>query len=106
MKVAILTTDNRQEFRTYAEPEPHFGTAPAALLQGLAKVPDCEVHVVSCVQQPVRSPAKLADNIYYHSLVVSKWGWMRGAYLGCIRAVGKKLREIMPDIVHVQGTER
>jgi len=106
MKVAMITTDNREEFRRYTDPEPYFGTAPAALLEGLAKVSECEVHVVSCVQNPVCSPPKLADNIYYHSLVVPKWGWMRGAYLGCIRAVRKKLRDLKPDIVHGQGTER
>jgi glycosyltransferase involved in cell wall biosynthesis len=31
---------------------------------------------------------------------------MRTLYLGCIRAVRSKLREIQPDIVHGQGTER
>lgn len=106
MKVAIITTDNRQETGCYANPEPYFGTAPTALFEGLAAMPDCEVHVISCLQHPVRSPLKLAENIYYHSLVVPKRGWLRGAYLGCIRAVRKKLREIQPDIVHGQGTER
>jgi glycosyltransferase involved in cell wall biosynthesis len=102
----MITMDNREDTRRYAEPEPYFGTAPAALLQGLAMAPECEVHVVCCVQQPVPSPAKLADNIFYHSLVVPKTGWLRGAYLGCIQAARKKLREIQPDIVHGQGTER
>jgi glycosyltransferase involved in cell wall biosynthesis len=106
MRIAIITMDNREDSRRYSDPEPFFGTAPAGLLQGLTNMPDCEVHVVSCVQQPVASPARLADNIYYHSLVVPKSGWMRGAYLGCIRAARKKLREIQPDIVHGQGTER
>jgi glycosyltransferase involved in cell wall biosynthesis len=98
--------DNREDARRYSEPEPRFGTAPEALLEGFEGVRECEVHVVSCVHKPVRSPAKLSDNIYYHSLVVPKWGWLRGAYLGCIRAARKKLREIKPDIVHGQGTER
>ncbi len=31
---------------------------------------------------------------------------MRTGYQGCIRAVRKKLKEIRPDIVHGQGTER
>lgn len=31
---------------------------------------------------------------------------MRTLYLGCARAVRRKLREIQPDIVHGQGTER
>lgn len=106
MKIAIITTDNRENSRRYSDPGPYFGTAPAALLEGLAGISSCEIHIVSCVQQPVRSPVKLADNNFYHSLVVPKSGWMRGAYLGCIRAVRRKLREIQPDMVHGQGTER
>ena len=54
----------------------------------------------------MRSPEKLADNIWFHSLLVPKIGWMRTFYQGCIRAVRKKLKEIRPDIVHGQGTER
>jgi glycosyltransferase involved in cell wall biosynthesis len=106
MKIAMVTVDSRAELRRYSEPDPGFGQAPAALLEGLAELPECELHIVSCVQRPLRSPAKLAGNIYYHSVLVPKWGWLRGAYLGCIRAARKKLREINPDLVHGQGTER
>ena len=53
----------------------------------------------------MRSPEKLAPNIFFHSLYVPKIGWMRTLYQGCVRAVRKKLREIRPDIVHGQGTE-
>jgi glycosyltransferase involved in cell wall biosynthesis len=106
MRVAILVPDDRDEFRRYADADPYFGPAPTALLEGLSKMPECEVHIVCAVQKPLRSPPKLADNIYYHSVVVPKWGWMRGAYLVCILALRKKLREIQPDLVHGQGTER
>ena len=105
MKIALLTTDNRQPFKQYDKAEPFFGTAPEALLQGLATLPEVEVHVVSCIRQPVRAPEKIAPNIFFHSLVVPKIGWMRTLYQGCIRATRKKLREIQPDIVHGQGTE-
>jgi glycosyltransferase involved in cell wall biosynthesis len=107
MKIAILTTDNREPFREYHKPMPWFGTAPEALLQGFAQLPDLEVHVISCTQQPaVSSPEKLAANIFFHSLHVPKTGWLRTLYQGCVRATRKKLREIQPDIVHGQGTER
>ena len=106
LKIAILTSDKRDHDRAYAKPEFEFGTAPAALLQGFATLPEAEVHVVSCVQRPVISSEKIASNIFYHSLIVSKIGWLRTGYQGCIRAVRKKLREIQPDIVHGQGTER
>ena len=107
MKIAILTTDNREPYRQYDQPEPWFGTAPAALLQGFASMRDVEVHVISCTQRPmVSSPAKLADRIFFHSLHVPKIGWMRTLYQGCVRATRRKLRELQPDLVHGQGTER
>jgi glycosyltransferase involved in cell wall biosynthesis len=106
LKIALLTTDCREHYGDYANPRPYFGAAPEALLQGFALLPELEVHVVSCVQQPVQSPEKIAPNIFYHSLHVPKIGWMRTLYQGCIRATRKKLREIRPDIVHGQGTER
>jgi glycosyltransferase involved in cell wall biosynthesis len=106
MKIAILANDNRNERRRYSDSNPDFGPAPAALLEGLALMPDCEVHVVSCLRQPAHSPVKLYDNIFFHSLVVRKWGWMGGAYLGCITALRRKLMEIKPDLVHGQGSER
>lgn len=107
IRVAILTTDNRDAHRCYGEPLPRFGPAPEALLQGLAMLGDrLEIHVVSCTQQPLAVPEKLAGNMYYHSVHVPKWGWLRSGYLGCILAVRRKLRDIRPDIVHGQGTER
>lgn len=106
MKIVILVPDDRDELRRYADPDPYFGTAPTALLEGLAQCSDCEVHIVSCTQRELRAPAKLAANTCFHSLLVPKWGWLRGGYIGCVRAVKKKLREIRPDVVHGQGTER
>ena len=108
IKVALLTTDSREHFKDYANPNPYFGTAPEALLEGFKLLRDeIEVHVISCLQQPPKSsPSKLADNIYYHGLHVPNIGWMKTGYLGCIRAVRCKLQEIQPDIVHGQGTER
>ena len=107
MKIAILTTDNRQHYHEYGKSAPCFGTAPEALLQGFARLPEIEVHVISCAQQPmVSSPEKLAENIFFHSLHVPKIGWLRTLYQGCVRATKKKLCEIQPDVVHGQGTER
>lgn len=106
MKIALLNTDNRDNDRSYSEMTPRFGTAPEALLQGFAQLPEAEVHVVACTQQPMRSPEKLADNIWFHSILATKIGWLRTGYQGCIRATRRKLREIQPDIVHGQGTER
>lgn len=106
MRIALLTTDNREHHRLYDGPTPVFGTAPTALLQGFAQLPDLEVHVLSCTQQPLRSPEKLADNLWFHSLHVPKIGWLRTGYQGCIRATRRKLRELQPAIVHGQGTER
>jgi glycosyltransferase involved in cell wall biosynthesis len=105
MKVAFLTTDNREIFKDYSTPTPHFGTAPEAVLQGLSRVAGVELHVVSCIRREVSSPKQLDSNIFFHSLHVPRLGWMRTGYQGCIRAVRRKIREIQPDIVHGQGTE-
>jgi glycosyltransferase involved in cell wall biosynthesis len=107
MKIAILTSDNRERFKDYNHPAPYFGPAPEALLQGFAALGNnVEIHVISCLQQPAPAPKKIADNTWYHAVHVPKIGWLRTLYLGCIRAVKKKLGEIQPDIVHGQGTER
>jgi len=106
LRVAILTTDKRDHDRDYADPQPGFGAAPAALLQGFAMLPEVELHVVSCVHQPVIAPEKIGPNVFYHRLVVPKLGWMRTLYTGCVRATRRKLREISPAIVHGQGSER
>jgi glycosyltransferase involved in cell wall biosynthesis len=108
MKVAFLTTDSREHFKDYGNPQPYFGTAPEALLEGFKSMPeDIEVHVISCLQRkPISSPAKLADNIYYHALQVPNIGWLKTGYQGCIRTVRSLLHTINPDIVHGQGSER
>lgn len=106
MRIALLTTDSREHYKDYANPVPYFGTAPEALLQGFAQWKDIEVHVVCCARAAMKSPEKLAPNIYYHALLVPKIGWMKTLYHGCIRATREKLAEIQPDIVHGQGTER
>jgi glycosyltransferase involved in cell wall biosynthesis len=106
LKLAFLTTDNRQHDRNYSAVSPYFGTAPSALLEGFAALSNLEVHILSCTQHPMSSPNKLSENIWFHSLHVPKIGWLRTGYAGCILAVRKKLKEIQPDIVHGQGTER
>lgn len=106
LKIAFLTVEAREAFREYEKPRPYFGTAPEALLQGFALLPDVEVHVVCCIQKPMVAPEKLAPNVWYHTLLVPKIGWLRTGYQGCIRATRKKIRALQPDIVHGQGTER
>lgn len=109
MRMALVTTDGREHLRQYDLDQPWFGTPITALLDGFKPAEistEIQVHVLSCTQRPMRSPEKLAPNIYFHSLLVPKLGWMRTGFQGCIRAVRKKLKEIRPDIVHGQGTER
>ena len=105
MKVAFLTTDNRDQFKDYAAATPYFGPAPEALLEGFALLPDVEVHIVSCTRQRMSAPKKVAANTFFHLLHVRKLGWMRTLFQGCIRAVRNELKEIQPALVHGQGTE-
>lgn len=106
MKVALLTTDNREHHRRYNLPAPYFGPAIEALLQGLATRSELEIHVVSCTQRQMPAPEKLFPNTFFHLLHVPKIGWLRTAYQGCIRAIRRKLQQLQPEIVHGQGTER
>ncbi|MFZ1073959.1 MAG: glycosyltransferase family 4 protein [Verrucomicrobiia bacterium] len=106
MKIALLAMDLRETYRRYAETTPCLPGGTASLIDGFARLSDVELHVISCLQRPVQSPEKLADNIWFHPLLVPKIGWLRTGYQGCIRAVRRKLREIRPDIVQGDGTER
>jgi len=106
MRVAFLTVDNREEEHAYLETEPRFCTGVHSMFPGVLGIPDLEMHVVSCSKKPMRSPEKLGRNIWYHSLVVPQFGWLRTLYQGCIRATRAKLKQIRPDIVHGMGTER
>jgi len=77
-----------------------------ALLRGFVEIADLEIHVISCTQVPMNAPSRLFGNIRFHLLHVPKMGWLRTGYQGCIRAIRQKLREVQPNVVHGQGTER
>lgn len=110
MRIAIITTDTRENIRAAFHngpaTAPGIGFAPESLLQGFAHLPEVEVHVVSCLKAALPSPERIAPNIFYHGVAVPQTGWLRTLYQGCIRGIRKKLREIRPAIVHGQGTER
>jgi glycosyltransferase involved in cell wall biosynthesis len=106
MKIAILATDSREFLKDYGNPQPYFGTAVQALLQGMPSLAEHEIHVVSCLKQPVAFPPKLAPNVFYHGIHLTSQRWVRTLYSACVRATRRKLREIQPEVVHGQGTER
>ncbi len=106
MKIALISIDSRHNERTYHETTPRFGTGVDSMIEAVAARPELELHVLSCTQQPMQSPEKLAENIWFHSLHVPKLGWLRTGYQGCVRAMRRKFQEIQPDIVHGVGTER
>ena len=106
MKVAMLTTDAREHWREYQKTKPYFGTPQEALLKAAADFPSLELHVISCWQKPMQAPERLAPNIWFHGLLVPKIGWLRTGYQGCVRAVRQKVKQLKPDVVHGQGTER
>ncbi|PAW67977.1 MAG: hypothetical protein B9S30_06535 [Verrucomicrobiia bacterium Tous-C5FEB] len=106
MKIVQLTTDNRNQDKRYDLGTPYFGTAPTGLLDGFTGMPGVEVHVISCASQKTASPEKLAPNIWFHQPYVRRLGWGRSLFAGCVLATRKLLKDIKPDIVHGQGTER
>jgi len=63
MKLGILTTDNREPYREYHKPDPWFGTAPEALLQGFSNLPPAEVHFFLHIS--VACPARENRVIYF-----------------------------------------
>jgi len=106
IKIAVIAADNRQRDQNYAATTPYFGTPVEALLQGFAQLPDICIHVIGCTHRPMKSPEKLAENTWFHSVYVPKVGWIRASYQGCIRAVRRKLKMIGADLVHGHGTDQ
>ena len=107
MKIALITTDNREQFGHRDLERPFFGTAPEALLEGFGELSqEVEVHVISCAKQRMQSPERLAENIWFHQPIVPHIGWGRTCFAGCALAVRRLLNDLKPDIVHGQGTER
>jgi glycosyltransferase involved in cell wall biosynthesis len=107
MRLALLTTDNREDRRDFSPELPWFGTAVQALLDGFALCPEeIEVHLVTCTRRHLKSNLQLAANVFFHSVYVPPWAWLKSGYLGNILAVRRCLAQIRPDIVHGQGTER
>ena len=53
LKVGFLCIDAREAWKEYSRPEPYFGTAPAALLQGFSLIPEeVEVQVKGMIWSP------------------------------------------------------
>lgn len=106
IRVAFLATDTREHYRDYRAPAPYFNPGVEALIQGFTELSAVEIHILSCTRQPMHSPEKLTKNVWYHSVLAPKIGWLSTLYQGCIRATRAKLKAIQPDIVHGYGTER
>ncbi len=106
MKIAMLAMDARQDKKEYDKRELYFYPPQEALFGAVRDFPEIEMHIISCWQKRMPAPEKLAPNVWFHGLLVPKIGWLRTGYQGCIRAVRKKLKELQPQIVHGQGTER
>ncbi len=106
LRLALVAIDAREAHGAYDRAEPFFGTAVESLLEGFIASDELETHVVTVTRRAMKSPDKLGPHTFFHSLVVSKWAMMRTMYFGAVRAIRRKLREIAPDVVHGQGTER
>ena len=89
LKIAFIVGDEREVLNQHQLPEPSFGPAPTALLAGLKQTHGVEVHIISCVRQPVPEPARLAENIFFHAVQVPRWGFLRSGYLPCILGIRK-----------------
>ncbi len=106
LRVAMILGDEREVLRQWERPAPYFGPAPAALIAGLAGLEELELHILCCTRQPLPAPEKIAPNIFYHSIPVPRWGYLKTGYLPAVLALRRRLRTIRPQAVHGQGTER
>lgn len=106
MRIAILSADDRESFKRYDSPRPIIPVPQEALLEGFLSIPDVEIHIISCFQKRISFPDRLNANTFFHGLHVPSLGWMKTGFAGCILSIRNKLKKIMPDIVHGQGTER
>ena len=62
LRVGICTTDNRDHWRKYDLPDPIFGPAITAVLEGFAELPtEIVIQVLSVTQRPLSSPQRLAQ---------------------------------------------
>jgi glycosyltransferase involved in cell wall biosynthesis len=105
LKVAMIVADERDIHRRYSADLPWFGPAPTALLEGMARRDDVEVHIISCVRGSVIAPERLDQNIFYHAVRVPRWAYLRTLYMPAIWKIRSAVRRLQPDLVHGQGTE-
>ena len=105
LRIATLVVDDRPDRDSRP---PFFGAAPTALLQGFEALDhrETEIHVISCTKSTMPAPLKLADNIFYHQVVLPHWTYLRSLHAGPVFGVRHILRKIRPDIVHAHGVER
>ena len=106
LRVAMIVADEREVLRQWERPDPYFGAAASSIIGGLSGAEELELHILSCTRQSLPAPEKIAPNIFYHSIRVPRWGYLKTFYIPAILAIRRKLREIRPQVVHGQGTER
>ena len=107
MKIALLTTDGRTVSSRCDPAFPSFGTAPESLMQGFSALGgEAELHVISTARHRMPAPETLAPHVYFHQPMVPSWGMGKTLFAGAVLTVRNFLKELQPDIVHGQGTER
>jgi len=106
LKIAIITTDSRENKKLYSDRTLPLSPAVSALVEGLRDLTGHEFHIVACSRESLPPYERLGRNIEFHSVRVGAWGWGRTFFLGCVMAIKRELRQIGPDLVHGQGTER
>jgi glycosyltransferase involved in cell wall biosynthesis len=105
MKIAVIVTDDRDTKNQADKSLPYSGPASTALMEGFAAAgKSVEVHLVAGVSRVLSSPKKLAENIFYHQVVIPRT-YRRTFFWSAVWRIRKKIHEIDPDIVKGNGTE-
>jgi glycosyltransferase involved in cell wall biosynthesis len=110
MKVAIAVVDANDladaPLRAPDLPSPQVHPTVQALFDGLSLQPDIECHVVYGRAAPGALEQRRQGSVIYTGVPYRRAPGMGGALLGRFFALRKYIRQLQPDLVHGQGTER
>ncbi len=112
MRVAMIVIDSNEvcddRWRAKGIPSPHVHPAIAAVIDGLKFEKEVELHVVFGNSRISLPQSVNREGITYTAVPSARANLpgMGGGLLGRFLGIRKYLKELQPDLVHGQGTER
>jgi len=112
MRVAMIVIDSNEvcddRWREKGIPSPHVHPAIASVIEGLKEQKEIELHVVFGNSRIAQIQSRESDGITYTAVPTLRVNFpgMGGGLVGRFFGIQKYLKELKPDLVHGQGTER